>query len=706
MNRVLFTHSYFLRFDPKQWRAMQPYAPLGTIQAAALVRNSGYSVQLWDPMFAVSASELAPVFTEFQPEVLVIYDDGFNYLTKMCLTNMREAAFEMIRYASGKNVPVIICSSDASDHYEKYLENGALAVIRGEGENSLLEILHHLNHRTGSLDSIPGLVFRKGTSTITNPSREVMRDLDSLPVPAWDLVDTHRYREAWLTKHGYFSMNMSTTRGCPFKCNWCAKPIYGNRYNSRSPEHVVSELTYLMNNHQPDHIWFCDDIFGLKPGWVNQFADLVNEARIPLKYKIQSRVDLLLQENNIEALARSGCNSVWVGAESGSQSVLDAMDKGTTVEQIHKATKLLKKHGIRPSFFLQFGYPGETRDDINATIDMVKQLLPSDIGISVSYPLPGTPFYERVKSEMGVKTNWTDSDDLALMFRNSFPPAFYRHLHRYVHKTYRIHQGIDSLKNIFSGKQRVSFRKLSGIAYHLPGALYHGMRMRKFKELPHKTPGDNSAKTQQAFDNLAANYDSGFTHTDIGKLQRGIVHRMLRKKTDPSRFQRVLELNCGTGEDALWMSGQGFSVVATDISGEMIRIADHKATQLKLHNPPVFTTLDFNDIPVDKGESYDLVFSNFGGMNCAGPEQLHEVAGRLHKILRPGGKVIAVIMGKKCLSEKLYFTLKNSSQKNRRNSSQPVTAKFQSGSFPVWYYSPGEFSNCLSHGLIPRNISR
>src|SRR5687768_12516055 len=205
---------------------------------------------------------------------------------------------------------------------------------------------------------------------------------------------------------------MATTRGCPFKCNWCAKPIYGNRYNSRTPAHVVRELKLLKENVGFDHIWFCDDIFGLKPGWVKEFADLVQKENLSFEFKIQARADLLLQEDYVRDLARAGCKNIWMGAESGSQRILDAMDKGITVEQIFKATSLLREYGINPSFFIQFGYPGETREDITRTIDMINRLLPYELGISVSYPLPGTSFYEKVKADLRHKSNWTDSDEL------------------------------------------------------------------------------------------------------------------------------------------------------------------------------------------------------------------------------------------------------------------------------------------------------
>jgi hypothetical protein len=435
--RVLFTHSYFLGFDAKQWRIMQPYAPLGTICAAALLRQQGYDVYLHDVMFAEGPESIAPVLQTVKPDVLVIYDDGFNYLTKMCLTNMREAAFKMSEMAKAQGCMVIVSSSDATDHYNKYLDHKADYIILGEAEQTLLELVNGIKQDTLQPESVIGIAYRSENKTLKTAARPVMTDLDILPLPAWDLVDVDRYRKAWMDNYGYFSMNIGTTRGCPFKCNWCAKPIYGNRYNARSPENVVAELKLLKQNYHFDHIWFCDDIFGLKPGWVKHFAELVNAEGIDFKFKIQSRADLLLKDEQVQPLAAAGCDNVWMGAESGSQRILDAMDKGTTIEQIGEATKLLKQHGIKPSYFLQFGYPGETMEDIQLTLDMVKRNVPWDIGISVSYPLPGTKFYEKVKEQLGEKTNWKDSDELALMFENTYKPEFYKQLHNYAHMLFR-----------------------------------------------------------------------------------------------------------------------------------------------------------------------------------------------------------------------------------------------------------------------------
>ena len=483
---ILFTHSYFLHYDPKQWATGQPYAPLGTMYAASMMRQHGYPVSLFDTMFAESPDEIITAIEQTKPQFLVIYDDGFNYLTKMCLTNMREAAFKMIRYAKQRGSTVIISSSDSTDRYEKYLQQGADFILMGEAEITLLELVNALDSKETDPIIIPGLAYRQQEAVIKTPRRNVIKELDELPFPAWDLLNMEPYRAMWMKSSGYFSINMATTRGCPFKCNWCAKPIYGNRYNTRSPQNVVAELKLLKEKYRFDHIWFCDDIFGLKPGWVNEFAGLVESAQLKFRFKMQGRVDLLLQENNIADLARAGCENIWMGAESGSQRILDAMDKGTTVQQIYEATRLLKKHRIHPSFFIQFGYLGETKEDIEKTIRMINQLLPYEIGISVSYPLPGTVFFEKVKNDLKEKTNWTDSDELALMFKNTYKPAFYKELHRYVHTNYRKHKAFETIKKIFVQPGSINFhviKKAVSALYYIPAAFYYKKKLNSIQSI-------------------------------------------------------------------------------------------------------------------------------------------------------------------------------------------------------------------------------
>ena len=520
MPKLLFGQSYFLRFDPKLWEGMQPYPPLGTLYAASFLRGQGYEVALFDAMLAESENEWAAALDRETPDFAILYEDNFNYLSKMCLSRMREAAFTMTRMAKERGLPVIICGSDATDHYASYLEHGADFVLLGEGEATLSELLARLTGKTEvGVEEILGLAFRRGKGekekrsggeeddsplhliTLspaqpgtpspyhTTPRRADIRDLDALPFPAWDLVDVEKYRGIWLARHGYYSMNMVTTRGCPFHCNWCAKPIWGQRYHSRSPENVAAEMKWLKETYHPDHIWFADDILGLKPGWLVKFADAVERENARIPFKGLSRVDLLLREGEVDALRRAGADIVWVGAESGSQKILTAMEKGTKVEQIYEAARKMHAAGVRIAFFLQFGYPSETRADIEKTLQMVRELMPDDIGMSVSYPLPGTKFFERVRGELGKKKNWVDSADLDMMYKGPFTTEFYRHLHTTLHKEYRARKTWGALKRLARHPAEfrpTHLRQTAAMAYHWVTLPLARRKLKQLEHIPHE----------------------------------------------------------------------------------------------------------------------------------------------------------------------------------------------------------------------------
>jgi len=488
---VLFGQAYFLRFDPKLWDAGQPYAPLGALYAAAVVREHGYDVALFDAMLADSESEWSAALDRHRPQYAVLYEDSFNYLSKMCLLRMREAALVMIDAARKRGVTVVVAGSDASDHPELYLAQGAVAVVAGEGEVTIVEVLDVLSGRTDRrLAEVPGLVWRSAAGVTTRtPRREIIRELDDLPRPAWDLVDVDRYRRAWNARHGYFSMNVVTTRGCPYHCNWCAKPIYGQRYTARSVDAVVDEIAWLKATYQPDHLWIADDIFGLKPGWIDRFADQVVEKQARVPFKCLLRADGVT-ESIVAALKRAGCRTAWIGAESGSQRILDAMEKGTRVEQIAAAARRLQSAAIEVGFFLQFGYPGETLDDIESTLRMVRDCRPDDIGVSVSYPLPGTPFYDRVKAQLGAKQNWVDSNDLAMMYRATYEPGFYRALHALVHAQFRA-------RKLSAAR---SLREAAAALYHAARAPFLLQKVRRLARQTSARPAVliHPALTQQA----------------------------------------------------------------------------------------------------------------------------------------------------------------------------------------------------------------
>ena len=458
MADVLLTHSYHLGYDRKQVRKMQPYPPLGTLYAAALLRKAGISVAVFDAMLNDPTVGFEATLQQHRPRIVVLYEDNFNFLTKMCLTRMREVAYQMLETSHRSGITVLVNGSDASDRALDYLRKGFRCVLLGEAELTLLEAVTHLLQGNGdSLDTVPGLAYldkQTGRLSKSKP-RPLMHDLDQLPLPSRDLIDTKQYRDTWKSAHGYFSLNIVASRGCPYRCNWCAKPIYGDSFSVRSAALVAEEMRQLKYEFGAEHLWFADDIFGLRPKWVRELAAEVQRLDAAVPFKMQSRVDLMTPDY-VNALRRAGCAEVWMGAESGSQRILDAMDKGTRVEQIAKARENLRREGIRACYFLQFGYPGETWPEIQSTIKLVRDTRPDDIGVSVSYPLPGTSFFDRVQTQLGEKTNWSDSDDLSMMFQGTYTNEFYRALHDALHAQvdhWNSSTGNSSKPRTHSGKQ-------------------------------------------------------------------------------------------------------------------------------------------------------------------------------------------------------------------------------------------------------------
>ncbi|MDM4765400.1 radical SAM protein [Pelomonas sp. SE-A7] len=446
MLSILVAHSYFLRFDGKQYERAKPYPPLATLQVAALLRAQGHGVSLFDAMLAEGVHDFEARLRQCSPQLVLLYEDNYNYLSKMCLGAMRRAAAEMIARARQAGSRVIVAGSDVSDAPGPYLQAGADAALQGEGHGALQALIERLEQDPDqeAADLVAGLegvhALFEGRPREPGPglaSAKVValhppRRQDEMAV-AWDLVDIESYRAIWSSAHARFSLNMAASKGCSFRCAWCAKPIWGNRYQQREPQAVAAEMLELKRRFAPDHIWFADDIFGFRADWVLDFAAALQDGGGGLPFTIQSRADLITPAM-AEALARAGCSEVWIGAESGSQQVLDRMNKGTTVEQILEARRRLGEQGIRVAFFIQLGYLGEQLEDLLATRRLVVEAQPDDIGVSVSYPLPGTRFHEQVRRQLGPKTHWEDSGELAMMFHGRYSTEFYREVRDLLHE--------------------------------------------------------------------------------------------------------------------------------------------------------------------------------------------------------------------------------------------------------------------------------
>jgi anaerobic magnesium-protoporphyrin IX monomethyl ester cyclase len=434
MARILLAHNYHLALDPKERPLGKPYPPLGTLVSAAAAEAAGFDVAVYDPTFTPDVETFAAALDGHRPEKVALIADPHAVPQKMCTLELRAACLRMITLARERGAQTLVAGPDVSDRPEIYAE--ADVVIVGEHHEALLRWL-------------AGAPMRG-----IQPRSPVMRDLDALPFPAWHRTDMAAYAERWRAKHGVWEVNVSTARGCPYRCNWCAKPTWGRTYTVRSPDAVVAEIRELRAKYAPDRLWFTDDIFAIRPAWLRRYTEL--DPGIP--YRCLTRVDLLKDAAYVADLARSGCREVWVGAESGSQNVLDAMDKECTVEEIRRASGLLRDAGIRAGFFLQLGYPGETYDDVLATIRMIRELRPAEIGVSVSYPLPGTVFHERVRERMR-KANWDAPMDNEVLFSSDYPQEFYDAAREVLRAEHAVLQFRPELS-------RRGLRKAAGAAWH------------------------------------------------------------------------------------------------------------------------------------------------------------------------------------------------------------------------------------------------
>jgi anaerobic magnesium-protoporphyrin IX monomethyl ester cyclase len=437
MLSILVCHSYFLRLDQKQIERAKPYPPLATLQVVSLLREAGHQVSFFDAMLAEGIEEYHQLLASESPQLVLFYEDNFNFLSKMCLATMRRAACDMIASARRAQARVIAAGPDVSDAPGPYLRAGADLALIGEGISTLLELVPRFDAQlqmesADLVGGLSGIASLSGGKVIRASGTKGLALAADAGLAAWDLVDIDRYRSVWLKAHGYFSLNMAASRGCSFRCTWCSKPIWGNHYLQRNPLEVAAEMAYLKRAFNPDHIWFADDIFGFRVDWVTQFAAATRSAGVQIPFNIQTRADLI-SERMALALRDAGCTEAWIGAESGSQKILDAMNKGTTVGEILTARARLKSVGIRVGFFIQLGYIGEQLEDILVTRDLLKTAKPDEIGVSVSYPLPGTKFYDLVKTQLRAKTHWHESNDLDMMFEGTYTSDFYRAVRNLLH---------------------------------------------------------------------------------------------------------------------------------------------------------------------------------------------------------------------------------------------------------------------------------
>jgi len=219
-------------------------------------------------------------------------------------------------------------------------------------------------------------------------------------------------------------VSLITARGCPYHCRWCSHEVFGKTHRRRKPASVADELEWLIDRYQPEMAWMADDVFTIHHGWLFQYSAELKRRKLKLPFECISRADRLSPQV-VATLAEMGCFRVWIGSESGSQRILDAMERGVTAEQVQSAVAMCKSHGIKTGMFLMWGYEGEELGDIEATIEHVKKTDPDIFFTTVAYPIKGTPYFAEVAGRVENLKSWNVGSDREVRIRNRHSRQFY-----------------------------------------------------------------------------------------------------------------------------------------------------------------------------------------------------------------------------------------------------------------------------------------
>lgn len=418
MADILLTHGYFLSEDEKEHQIMKPYPPLGLLYLSAYLKRAGFSAEVYDSTFG-ERGELDGKLRASRNGVVGIYT---NLIT-------RRSVLEVIRIAKQSDWTVILGGPESANYPVEYLRAGADAIVIGEGEATLAQLLPTV-HGAGPrrLHGVPGVVFKDESDAIVHtPARPKVPDLDTLPFPDREAIDHTRYLDAWRRHHGLGSINLITARGCPYRCTWCSHAVYGYSHRRRSPANVADEVAWIIERYHPDQLWYADDVFTVSHPWLARYLAELQQRGLPLlPFETITRADRLQSEAAADSLRDLGCYRVWIGSESGSQRILDAMQRGVTVEQVRRAVRLAQSRGMEVGMFLMWGYEGEELEDIAATVEHVKETNPEVFFTTVSYPIRGTPYFDAVSERVELPIGWAEASDRDYYIRGRRGRDYYR----------------------------------------------------------------------------------------------------------------------------------------------------------------------------------------------------------------------------------------------------------------------------------------
>ena len=420
---VLLTHGYFIREDEKEKDIMRPYPPLGLLYISKYLKNNSIDVGLFDSTFS-SFEALTTEILLKKPESIAIYT---NLMTKLNVIKL----MKFIRKEDELNsTKIILGGPDVSYNYEKYLNAGADYIVIGEGEETMLELVKSIVSND-NCHEIDGIAFKNEKEFFKNKPRQKIKNVDDLPQPDREGIDLNAYLEVWKKYHGQSTISISTQRGCPYTCKWCSTAVYGQSYRRRSAKLVADEVEELIEKYNPDSLWFVDDVFTVSHKWVTSLHLEFKRRGIKIAFECITRAERLTDQV-LEQLAEMGCSKIWIGAESGSQRIIDQMDRRVDINLVKDMILKTKTYGIDTGTFIMVGYPTETIEDIETTVNYLKAAKPDNFTITVAYPIVGTGLYSQIENKITSNLNWETSTDREIEFTRTYSRKFYDYAVRYI----------------------------------------------------------------------------------------------------------------------------------------------------------------------------------------------------------------------------------------------------------------------------------
>ncbi len=428
---LVLTHGYYLSQDLKEQRIMKPYPPLGLLYISAYLLERGIENHVFDTTF-YNQSEQLQFIEEKKADVVAIYT---NLMTKIEVVKLIRELRNNARYRFPK---IVLGGPDITYNCENYLKAGAHYLVIGEGERSMYELYLAIVSKL-PVSEVAGIAYLEEGRVLKTAPREKMNDLSGLPLPNREVVPMEKYLQTWKENHGQSSVTVSTQRGCPYTCKWCSTAVYGQSYRRRPAADVVAEIVLLKERYNPDALWFVDDVFTVSHKWIQSFHTEMKKKDVRIPFECITRAERL-NEAVLRLLKETGCYRIWIGAESGSQRIVDAMDRRVDLTVVKEMIQKTNALGMETGTFIMLGYPGEHEKDIHSTVAYLKEANPTHFTITVAYPIKGTALYQEIEHKINSNPDWETSTDREIDFERTYSRKYYDYALSHVINEFKYHR--------------------------------------------------------------------------------------------------------------------------------------------------------------------------------------------------------------------------------------------------------------------------